>query len=447
MGTQRLQQPRQFVRSGDLAAFVVAARTPHLAAACDLLFVSPLDLIWEEKGFGLFVVDAPFEDGAAEQLLLAEGFGDFEFKRQLNAQWPQFREILVHVLAAVVKESKAGPPTERLASLIGAALHESNDKGQGWVEKLLPSIANIVPLVVSWGGARLALAALAHRKRQVSVTGLSPARYAAMVKALRELRLVHPMIRIARPPSSPFPELSLSSANGLAASVPGVGAQTIEVLRLSPAITTNRLGTDRALSMFIAEFINNEVFGSQAAYASARYGELCDPEFDVVVPEARVGFEVKLVQASSAKTLENLTKQGQELKKQLPNYFDAGCDEVYFVTNVEMSLAREMMKIVRTEPRLAEKKIKVIAGDMQQLKDELQAIAERLKEARGESLMKEIEALAALKSPSSSAQAPDTSTTRDPAPGSGDAIGSGAAAAETPAPPAAAAAETSADAN
>jgi hypothetical protein len=411
----------------------VAARTPHLTAACDLLFVSPLDLIWEEKGFGLFVVDAPFEEDAAEQLLLAEGFGDFEFKRQLNAQWPQFREILVQILAAVVKESKAGPPTERLASLFGAALHAGNDQEQGWVEKLLPSIANIVPLIVSWGGARLALAALSHRKRQVSATGLSPNRYAAMVRALRELRLVHPLIRVARPSSSPFPELSLGSANGVWASVPGVGAQTIDVLRISHIVTTNRLGTDRALAMFIAEFIENDVIGGQAAYACARYGELSDPEFDVVVPEAKVGFEVKLVQAASAKTMENLTKLGQQLKKQLPNYFDAGCEEVYFVTNIEPPLARALMKGVRADPRLADKKIKLIAGEMHQLRDELESIAHRINDTRGGSLMKEVEAIAKPAATPAAEAAPNTSAPaghREDQP-----AGDGAMAADGPAPP------------
>ncbi|MBX7096422.1 MAG: hypothetical protein K1X89_01805 [Myxococcaceae bacterium] len=425
-----MHRPKQSAPLGALSPFVIAARTEHLAPACDLLFVSPIDLTWEEKHFGLFVIDAPFDEKLPERLQVAAGVGDFEFKRQLNSYWPHLRELLVGVIAKVTKEAKDGPAPERIASFMGAVIHKSIENNQRLTDKFLPIIANAVPLVVSWAGARLALAAIEHRARQLNATGMTRERYSAMVQALRELRLVQALLRVALPASSPFPELSLGSVSGHSATVAGVGVSSIEMLRLSPSIAANRLGQDKALSMFIAEFVNNGSIGGDAAYACARYGEMSDPDLDAVVPEVAVGFEVKLVQASSAKTGENLKPICHDLKKQLPEYFARGCTEVFFVTNVVEALAKQMVEVVKQEePSLRDKTIRVIAGDPEHLYEELEAIVTKVNDARGDSLVKEASALFAPPEPSTAPPPAPVSESRSSSePSSSSAAGNGATA-------------------
>ncbi len=400
MAEAKMHRPRQSAPLGALGQFVVAARTDHLAPACDLLFVSPIDLTWEEKHFGLFVIDAPFSQTLPERLQVAAGFGDFEFKRQLNAVWPQLRELVVSVIAKVSKGASDAPDPERVASFLGGVVHKGLEGNQRLTDKFLPVIANAVPLVVSWAGARLGLAAIEHRERQLNATGMNRARYSAMVDALRELQLVQPLLRVALPASSPFPELSLGSMSGQSATVPSAGVSSIEMLRLDPVIASHRLGQDKALSMFIAEFLNNGSLGEEAAYACARYGEASDPDLDVVVPEVAIGFEVKLFHASSAKTGDNLRGVCNDLKRQLPEYFARGCTEVFLVTNVAESLAKEMVDAVRRdEPSLSNKTIKVVAGDPDHLYAELEEIVAMVNHARANALVEEASALTAASMP------------------------------------------------
>ncbi|MBL8921730.1 MAG: hypothetical protein JNJ54_22915 [Myxococcaceae bacterium] len=388
--------PREFRPSEVMAPLVLAADTPTVRAACDVLFIAGPDLAWDEQALGHFLVDGPFDPDLRETLELAAAGAEFSFTRLIGSMWPVVKPLLGAAVAEAQegrRRNKKWGEAEGIATVVGAVTRGT--MGQPDALGVLPLLANLLPQGMGWLASRLAVGAMALRERELAATGLSPARYVAMVQALVRIGAVHPLVRVARPPGNNAAEVTLASPSGLFGSTPTPGTRSLDVLRLDPALSALRAGEDRALPLFIAEFINHRLLGSPAAFACARYGNSDAPEFDVLVPEAKVGVEVKLFQGSNAKLVENLKAAAKKLaEKQLPAYRDLGCKKVLLVTNLDEGRAEAFLGEVRKmNPKLARLPI-VLVGGVERLAAELREVVKTVSAPRNRAASRELQGLA-----------------------------------------------------
>jgi hypothetical protein len=78
------------------------------------------------------------------------------------------------------------------------------------------------------------------------------------------------------------------------------------------------------------------------------------------VPALRRGFEVKLYQSPSTLTENKFESPARDLRKQLPGYFKAGCERVYYVSNLRQGAAEAVLK--RAQDAGGLDAVQVVAG-------------------------------------------------------------------------------------
>jgi len=368
-----------------LDQFVIAADTNTLDMACDLLFIHGNDLTWGQHGYGLFLADVSTDEKFEEVLEVVEARAKINFSPLIHSFIRGFQPQIIDMVADVAPELANQADEKEREKIIGSAVatHFASEKNRAEMDKMGAEVFGLEQWLLFADGLASSLMrdAISLRRRQLAATGMSEEDYDSMLYALQRLDLCEHIIRIAYPENGLRFEMSLASKGEFKATGLMEGARLVEWMRLKPDLATLKRGQDNALAVFIADYINKHNPGPRRAYACAHYGEKSGPELDVVVPLLGIGFEVKLYQAPFAQTENKLKKLAGDLKGQLPAYVNAGCERVFYVSNLSDEMAASVLKMALSEERLGIQ-VESIAEGMGNLLPLLNDIGEALKSAQ-----------------------------------------------------------------
>lgn len=353
-----MKNPKNFSQDESVFdQFVVAADTDTLDSACDLLFIHGHDLTWGQHGYGLFLADVSTDDKFDEVLEVVEARSKLNFAPLIHLFISKFQPHLIDMVADVVPELTDQSDEKEREKLIGSAIatYFASEKNTAEIDKMGPEVFGLEQWLLFADGIASSLIrdAVSLRRRQLATTGMSEESYDTMLYALGRLGLCEQLVRIAYPENGLHFEMSLASQGEFKATGFLPGANLVEWLRLKPELAKLKRGQDNALSIFIADYINKRNPGPQHAYACAHYGDQNAPELDVVIPLLGIGFEVKLYQAPFAQTENKLEKLAHDLSRQLPAYVNAGCEHIFYVSNLSEDMAASVLKMALKEAPLS----------------------------------------------------------------------------------------------
>lgn len=361
-----------------LDQFVIAADTDSLDAACDLLFIHGNDLTWGRNERGLFLAGVETDESFEEVVQVVEARSKIHFTSLLALFLRQFEPKMIEFVADIAPKLEEEGDDEQKEEIINSAIASLvSKKNLSQIDKVLPEIFGVEQwlMVADAITSSLVRSAVSLRRRQLAATGMSEDQYNYMLYALRRLTLCAQIVRIAYPEDTFDFETSLTSRGGFKATEVARDAKLVEILRLHPSIAALKRGQDNALALFISDYINRHYTGTRAAFACARYGDQNAPELDVIVPALNLGFEVKLYQAPFAQTENKLERMAHDLRKQLPAYYESGCQFVYYVTNLSPEMAKTVLEMVQGGQAL---NIEVLAEGMGSLIPVLNTIGQAL---------------------------------------------------------------------
>ncbi len=381
-----MKEPKIFSKDESvLDQFVVAAITDTLDMACDLLFIHGNDLTWGQHGYGLFLADVSTDEKFEEVLEVVEARSQINFSPLIHFFIRRFQPHLMDMIADVAPELAEQADEKAREKLIGSAVatHFASEKNKAEIDKMGPEVFGLEQWLLFADGMASSLVrdAVSLRRRQLATTGMSEDIYDSMLYALQRLDLCEHIIRIAYPENGLHFEMSLASQGEFKATGLMEGARLVEWFRLKPDLAVLKRGQDNALAVFIADYINKRNPGPRRAYACAYYGEQNEPELDVVIPLLGIGFEVKLYQAPFAQTENKLKKLAGDLRGQLPAYVNAGCERVFYVSNLSEDMAASVLKMALGETPLGIN-VESIAEGMGALLPLLNDIGEELQSAQ-----------------------------------------------------------------
>ena len=319
-----------------LEPLVVAADSPELRPACNVLMLHDRDLRWHGDNDAHYLVrwdEGPGFAAAREATASRAGLGIAAFRRRHDGA---FRDAMAQAIARFVDGARGGEDAlrETVAATFGADRAEAAIRG--WVARTIDN----VPHGNDFVAALLLLACDELGAKQRACSGLSEAQYRATVDAaLRSGGTLEPVARVAYAPGAIHPEVAFASPGGAFATVAPPGSTTVSLFRLSEALSALKRGEDRLLPAFIAAYLNGRGTLTEPARACARTGGPDDAEFDLVVPALKLAMEVKVYQSPAATTDEKARSAGGDLRPQLRRYFEAGFEQVFFVTNLPDHLA------------------------------------------------------------------------------------------------------------
>src|SRR6185503_13179095 len=92
-----------------LESFVIAATSPSLESACDLLFVHGNDLTWGNIGFGLFLVEVNTGDNFKEVVEVAEARAKLSLTSIVEPLLKVLEPRFVKVVAELKNEGNEAP--------------------------------------------------------------------------------------------------------------------------------------------------------------------------------------------------------------------------------------------------------------------------------------------------------------------------------------------------
>ena len=380
-----------------LEAFVIAASSESLDAACDVLFIHGNDLTWGDIAFGLFLVQVNTDDNFDEVIEVAEARSKLSFASIIEPLLKTLEPRFVKIVADISNEADQTSATDR-DTMIGKVIASEfvNEKTRADLNRLAPEIFGLDQWM-SFANAiasNLLRSAMSLRERQLACTGKSDEDYDGMLYALQRLNLCDRMVRVAYPDESLNLEIAAAPQGEFRALGTLENANVIEWLRIKEDVAALKRGQDRALPLFIARFINRYYAGPRQAYPCALYGERNEGEIDVAVPALELGVEVKLYQSPFPHADNKLANIGRDLAKQLPTYVKSGCKRVIYVCNLSQEAADSVATIAG---ELMTEKIQIIpiGGDPRNLISLLEEIGRELQRARHDVFESKVNASAA----------------------------------------------------
>lgn len=340
--------------------FVVASKTTTaLRDACELLFIHGNDLTWGGPEFGIFLVDKELDD-ISDTLEVDRARGEMGLVELTRGFIPVIRSFAGDIAR---EAANAKDDAERQAMMGAFAAARFSKKKPEEFERALPDLMRLLPAFSGWLASGAGAAALELRERQESAAGLDEDGYDDMVQAVEQLgSITSAVYRVAVPASGASGELAIGGAYGFLATTVDEDAQYVEVLRVAPWLALLKLGEDISLALFIAHWINSHYPGRPCAFPCARMGSRDGPEIDVVIPLLSLGIEVKLYQSPKSVVPSKLDSYAGDLAKQLPDYYNLGCENVFVVTNLPPSGARGLTERLGRAPSLGGKKLHVTGG-------------------------------------------------------------------------------------
>lgn len=363
-----------------LDPFVVASGTDSLDSACDLLFIHGNDLTWGRNERGLFLAAVETDESFEEVVQVVEARSKINFTSLVAAFVRQIQPQVIEVVADVAPKLEGQEDEAEREKILNAAVASfAGRQNLSQFDKVLPALFGVEQwlLLADAISSSLVRGAVSLRQRQLAATGMSEDGYNHMLYALRRLGLCEQIVRIAYPADSLDFETSLTSKGGFKATGVMAGAKVVEILRLAPALAALKRGQDNALALFIAGYINRHHPGQRRAFPCTYYGQQNEPELDVVVPSLGLGFEVKLYQAPFSQTGNKLEKLANDLRRQLPAYFERGCQAVYYVTNLPQEMAETVLQMALGEARPVPH-VELIAGGADTLTPVLDGVVHAL---------------------------------------------------------------------
>lgn len=344
-----MKTPENFDQNDSaLEPFVIAASSPSLDAACDVLFIHGNDLTWGDIGFGLFLVQANTDENFDEVTEVADARSKLSFASIVEPLLRPLEPRLVKIVADVTSQLQEPAANERDA-IIGKAL--IGELANETTRTELNRLASEVFGVDQWMSFANAIAsgllrsAISLRKRQLSSTGKCEDDYDGMLYALQRLNLCDRMARVAYADDSLNLEIAVAPHGEFRAIGTIENSNVIEWLRVKEDIAGLKRGQDRALPLFIARFINRHYAGPRQAFPCALYGEKNEPEIDVAIPALELAFEVKLYQSPFSQTNNKLSNVARDLANQLPSYVKAGCKRIVYLCNLPQEAAETVGKM------------------------------------------------------------------------------------------------------
>lgn len=377
--------PETFERNdAPLEPFVIAASSPSLDSACDLLFIHGNDLTWGNIGFGLFLVEVSTDENFDEVIEVAEARSKLSFASVVEPLFRTLEPRFVKLVADLENDLQQASGNERDA-IIGKAIASefANETTRAELNKLAPEVFGLDQWM-SFADAiasNLLRSAMALRERQLACTGKSDDDYDNMLYALQRLNLCDRLVRVAYPDESLNLEIAVAPHGEFRAVGTVQNSNVIEWLRIREEVAALKRGQDRALPLFIARFINRFYAGPRQAYPCVFYGERSEPEIDVAVPALELGFEIKLYQSPFPHADNKLDNLARELSKQLPAYVNAGCRRIIYVCN----LSQEAVELVaKGAAELMNGNIEIIpvGGEVRNLVALLEEIGRELQKVR-----------------------------------------------------------------
>lgn len=385
-----MKPPKLHETSEAVLPFVEAAHTITFQAACDFLFLNAEDLLLQGKSSGIYLVAASTDMSLAETAELASARAGLAGRELFRTVLPGLVEKLVDLKSESQGDYPDDITEEDRATLQGVrmAREMTSGTGEGFADAF-EQIMRSPSIVSNWLGSSLIQFADRLLCTQLAATGWSTSRYRAMLQALARLDgLCTPRFRVAAPREGFHPELAFAGDEGFQAMKVEDAANSITMMHMSPAVSDLKLGQDKALSMFIAEYINASTMGERSAYACARHGDKASPEFDVVVPALKLAFEVKLFRGVGSLMPNKLSRRPQELRSQIEQYFDAGYRQVYFVTNVDGDVAASITPDFDDDSR---GKVTLVTGQIAGLIAVLKGVIKRLERHQESGLEKRVD--------------------------------------------------------
>ncbi len=387
-----MKTPENFDRNDSaLEPFVIAADSPSLNAACDVLFIHGNDLTWGDIGFGLFLVEVNTDGNFDEVTEVAEARSKLSFAAVVEPLLKPLEPRLVRVVADVTNQLQEPTATERDTIIAKAIIGEfANETTRTELNRLASEIFG-VDQWMSFANAiasGLLRSAISLRARQLSCTGKSDDDYDGMLYALQRLNLCDRMVRVAYPDDSLNLEIAVAPQGEFRAIGATDNSNVVEWLRIKEDIAALKRGQDRALPLFIARFINRHYAGPRQAFPCVLYGEKSEPDLDAAIPALELGFEVKLYQSPFSQTNNKLSNIARDLAKQLPAYVKAGCKRVVYLCNLSQEAAEFVGRMAFD---LMSEKIEIIpVGEgvrnlvslMEEIGRDLQSVRQNIFEAR-----------------------------------------------------------------
>ncbi len=329
-----------------LDQFVVAADTTSLDSACDLLFIHGNDLTWGRPENGFFLSGIETDSDFEEVVQVVEARSKMNFIELAASFIHLFGGTFIETFVEAAQKFEGQDEEGKEQAITASVLSKFTGENQAKFDSMLPDVFGLRQwtLLADAIASSLVRGAFSLRKRQLASAGMTEDQYDAMLYALRRFDLCDHIVRIAYPQDGFHFEMSLLSGGEFKTADIREGANLVEVFRLKTDLATLKRGRDNALAVFIASYINKHFAGPPQAFSCAYYGEQNEPELDVIVPALNLGFEVKLYQAPFAQTDNKLVSMANNLKKQLKAYSDAGCERLYYVSNLSQERAASVLK-------------------------------------------------------------------------------------------------------
>lgn len=411
-----MKNPSSFdQRERDLTPFVLAAKSTYHQAALDLLFIHARDLAWGDERFGLYLFESASLHGHERALSLAKARAGLGGVRLAKTLTEFLRPKLVEWTTVALKQHlERGAPegdvdvSGVLAEMLGASREKLLKEMLG----VLPDLMGQLGFLVDGAAYTIVQESQERRQRQLAASGITDERYTEMLVSLFDVGVLQPVIRVLLPPGE-RPELSLTTEARFTSE--SFQVPSMEVLRVGPDIEALKIGADNALGIFVSAYLNAHALKKRVSFASARYGDRDGAELDVVVPELSLGMEVKVYNAPYVAGAHSAETHAQKLSSQLMRYIGAGCERVFFVTNLRPVLAREVAERAAKIAQLPENGIEVVAGGAAVLLQRLNTLLQELRASLETSFEAEVRGRVGIERAETT-----TPTTEDRAGGAGE---------------------------
>jgi hypothetical protein len=326
-------------REQELRPFVLAAKTASLARACDLLFINGSELVWSENNSSLYLAHVPTDPRFDEALQVTRARFDLSMLSLVGAAAP----LLVQMGQAAAKRDRASGEDLFSASnkeLIGYVV---DGLQSGRLFKHLGALPiDYQALVTDTLTGFFAPGAVALKQRLISSTGMSDSLYEEMLRCLVRLGgPVESVFRVSFPAG--LAEIGLGGRARLRRMKPPKGPTTLELFRLAPKFADLKRGQDRALCLFVSEYLNSQVTVGRHAFPCAEYGGKGTGDIDIHIPKLKLGIEVKLNQAPTTVGSTKVPGIANDLKKSLETYVRCKCQRIYYISNLTTEMAEAVV--------------------------------------------------------------------------------------------------------
>lgn len=366
--------------------FLVAAQASSVRSALQVLFIHGSDLSAGDRAIGMYLAEVLGNQNVRRRRQVAHVRAKLHFVSAVRYFLSEVPGAALDDLAELVHKTQGMSAEERQAA-VGAKTRDLSERHAAIFEKTAPLLFEALIPAAEAFASWISSAAADLRKRQLAMTGLSTSDYDAMITALRAIDVLGQPSLVAQLADS-CAAVTIGSADVRRAR----HQATMALYRLPAWLKDLKSGSDVALPLFVASFVNANHIGRRCAFAGARQGDPSSPEFDVAIPDLKTAFEMKLFQAPFSVTETKIAAISKELTAQLQSYIDAGFERVFLVTNLRPRFTQSLLTQVRRRRPAVAEHVKPISGPSELIRV-LRGVGDELDGARMDEFVRRIEAV------------------------------------------------------